>query len=404
MRKPAILLLTLIWILPAEAWARQSTAANLQAALDQARARAGIIGVSAAVIGPDQAWTGASGLSIRATAISVRPEMIFSAGSITKSFMAALMLQLAEEKKLTLDDTIGQWLPNVVSNPALHIPGAVTIRQLLNHTSGIYDYTDSKEFFTALLADLGKRWSPEDILSYVGTPYFEPGSGWEYSNTNYILVGMIATRAADASVVSELQRRFFRPLGLRSTFLEGEETVVGEIAHGYSRDFGGPKQDISSFPRTGLYSAAGTAGAIVSTSEDLARWAQALFGGGVLQRIAPADADVRADRRRRLQYEARVGRQQGSTLARCGFTPECSRLFLGLRLPAPIAASLALLVNEDSADPPDLLEVLLRRRLAGRDFRQFRRRFRRSAPLRRAIGGLAALASLCVDEGSVHGL
>lgn len=362
MRRPAILLLTLIWILPAEASARQSTAASLQAALDQARARANIIGASAAVIGPDQAWTGASGLSDQAKAIRVRPEMIFSAGSITKSFMAALMLQLAEEKKLTLNDTIGQWLPNVVANSALRFPGAVTIRQLLTHTSGIHDYTDSAEFFTALLADFGKRWSPEDILSYVKTPYFEAGAGWEYSNTNYILVGMIATRATGASVVSELQRRFFQPLGLSSTFLEGEETVVGEIAHGYSRDFGGPKQDISSFPRTALYSAAGTAGAIVSTSNDLARWAQALFGGAVLQPeslqqmltfVATDDDD--------FEYGLGVARQQDPTAGEMWFhsggIPGYSSVFVYL---PRSRTSLAVMVNDNSADPEPLLEALLR--------------------------------------------
>jgi D-alanyl-D-alanine carboxypeptidase len=357
----AILLLTLIWILPSEAWARQSTAANLQAALDQARARAGIIGASAAVIGPDQVWTGASGLSDRAKAIRVRPEMIFSAGSITKSFMAALTLQLAEEKKLTLNDTVGRWLPDVAANPALHIPGAVTIRQLLNHTSGIHDATDSDAFWRAFFADLGKRWTPEEILSYVETPTFEPGTSWGYSNTNYTLVGMIATRAAGASVVSELQRRFFQPLGLRSTFLEGEETVVGEIAHGHSSGFGVPKQDISSLPRTGIYSAAGTSGAIVSTSEDLARWFQALFGGGVLQPeslqqmltfVATGNDD--------WEYGLGVGREQDPTVGEIwlhsgavpGYTAKLAYL-------PRSRTSVALQVNEDSVSLTPLLTALL---------------------------------------------
>jgi len=362
MDKPAILLLTLVSILPAEAWARQPAAANLQAALNQARAREGIIGVTAAVIGPDRVWTGASGLSEPAKGISVRPEMIFSAGSITKSFMAALMLQLAEEKKLTLDDTVGKWLPDVAANPALHIRGAVKIRQLLNHTSGIYDYTDNAEFFTALLADLGKRWNPEDILAYVKTPYFEPGAGWEYSNTNYILAGMIATRATGAPVVSELQRRFFQPLGLRSTFLEGEETVVGEIAHGHSRDFGGPKQDISSFPRTGLYTAAGTAGAIVSTSEDLARWAQALLGGSVLQpeslqqmlTFVPTGDDD-------LEYGLGIGRSQDPTVGEMWFHSGSIPGYQALIVYLPRSrTSLALLANENPADVDDLMEALLR--------------------------------------------
>src|SRR5262245_24617750 len=112
--RPAILLLALIWILPAEAWA-QSTAANLQAVLDQGRAQAGIVGASAAVVGPGLVWTGASGLSDRASATRIRPETIFGVGSITKSFAAALILQLSEERKLSLDDTLGQWLPAVAA-------------------------------------------------------------------------------------------------------------------------------------------------------------------------------------------------------------------------------------------------------------------------------------------------
>jgi D-alanyl-D-alanine carboxypeptidase len=300
---------------------------------------------------------------------------------------------LAEEKMLTLDDTIGHWLPNVVSDPALHIPGAVTIRQLLNHTSGIYDYTDSEEFFTALLADLGKKWSSAEILSYVKRPYFEPGAGWEYSNTNYILVGLIAARAADASVVSELQRRFFQPLGLRSTFLEGEEEVVGEIAHGYSRDFGGPKQDISSFPRTALYSAAGTAGAIVSTSEDLARWAQALFGGGVLQPeslqqmltfVATGDDD--------FEYGLGIGRRQDPTVGEMWFHSGGIPGYSSIIVYLPRArTSLAVMVNDNSADASDLLEALLR---AG-DWPAVTSAIPATfptgrAPLRRSRGGLAS--------------
>jgi D-alanyl-D-alanine carboxypeptidase len=282
--RDVVLMLTCACMLQAARVNAQSTATSLQAILDQGRVQAGLVGASATVTGPGVAWTGASGLSNRANGTRIRPEMIFGAGSITKSFMAALILQLSEERKLSLDDTLGQWLPAVAANPALHMPGAVTIRQLLNHTSGIYELVENEELRNALVADPAKRWNPEDVLAFVNRPpYFPPGAGWHYSNTNYNLLGLIAARAANASVVSELQRRLFVPLGLRRTFLAGEEAVAGEIAHGHTDFFGVPKQDISSWPRTALDSIAGTAGALVSTSEDLARWAQALFGGEFLQ-------------------------------------------------------------------------------------------------------------------------
>jgi D-alanyl-D-alanine carboxypeptidase len=361
MGRPAILLLTLIWMLPAEGWAGQSTAASLQAALDEARAREGIIGASAAVIAPDLAWTGASGLSERARNISVRPEMIFGAGSITKSFMAALVLQLADEKKLTLNDTIGQWLPEVVSSSGVRIPGAVTIRQLLNHSSGIHNYTAGARFRPALIADLSKRWSVADILSHVQTPYFAPGAGWEYSNTNYTLVGLIASRATGASVVSELQRRFFQPLGLRSTFLGGEETVVGELAHGHSDEFGGSKQDIWLFSRTAVYSAAGAAGAIVSTAEDLARWAQALLGGGVLQPESLRQLLTFVATDDDLEYGLGIGRQYDPILGEMwlhgGAIPGYQSMIVYL---PRSRTSVAIVVNEDDVDVDDLLEALLR--------------------------------------------
>jgi D-alanyl-D-alanine carboxypeptidase len=362
MRRPALLLLTFIWMLPAEARAGQSTAASLQAALDQGRVRAGIVGASAAVIGPDLMWTGASGLSERARGISIRPEMLFDVGSITKSFLAALVLQLAEEKKLTLNDTIGQWLPDVVSSSGVRIPGAVTIRQLLNHTSGIYNCTDDPKFKPALLADLSKRWSSADIFSHVLAPYFAPGAGWEYSNTGYTLLGMIARRATGTSVVSELQRRFFQPLGLRSTFLGGEETVVGEFAHGYSQLYGGSKQDIWLFSRTAVYSAAGDAGAIVSTAEDLARWAQALLGGAVLQPeslrqlltfVATDDDD--------LEYGLGIGRQYDPTLGEMWLHGGSIPGYQSMMVYLPRSrTSVAVVVNEDEVDVDDLLEALLR--------------------------------------------
>lgn len=362
MRCEAVLVLTCAWMLQAAPVHAQSTAAQLQAALDQGRAQAGIVGASAAVVGPGLEWTGASGLSDRASATRIRPEMIFGAGSITKSFMAALILQLAEEQKLSLDDTLEQWLPAVVANPAFHIPGAVTIRQLLNHTSGIYELTDNDELLDALIADPARRWNPEDVLAFVKEPpYFPPGAGWHYSNTNYNLIGLIAARAANASVVNELQRRFFAPLGLRGTFLEGEEVVTGEIAHGHTDFFGVPKQDISSWPRTALDSIAWTAGAIVSTSDDLARWAQALLSGDVLQpesrqqllTFVPSDDDDR-------QYGLGVARLQDPQLGEIWWHSGAIPGYQGIFAYAPGSrTSVAVLANDDEGSIGSLWRTLL---------------------------------------------
>ena len=252
---------------------------DLKEVLDSAIDRHNGIGVSAAVIVPGRMpWLGVSGVSHEST--SITPDMIFGAGSTTKSFMAALILQLVEEKQLSLEDPIGKYLPSYPN-----ISGSVTIHQLLNHTSGIYNVTEHSSFWDTILWNRMKSWSPEEILqNFVSTPYFSPGEGWHYSNTNYILLGMLAEAVTGSKVSSELRNRFLTPLGLTRTFLEIEEQITGTVAHRWYDFYGdGTPDDISFLIRTSEFSAYWTAGAMFSTAEDLAKWAQALFGGSVLK-------------------------------------------------------------------------------------------------------------------------
>jgi D-alanyl-D-alanine carboxypeptidase len=116
--------------------------------------------------------------------------MLFGTGSITKNFVAALTMKLAEEKILTLDDPLSDWLP---AYP--YIDGRITIRQLLNHTSGHYMFWDNDSLWDELNKDRTIIWTPEEILAYIREPYFVPGEGWHYSNTNYLLMAMISRLA-----------------------------------------------------------------------------------------------------------------------------------------------------------------------------------------------------------------
>lgn len=255
-------------------------AEQLQEALDNARASYDLIGVSAAVIVPGQEiWTGASGFSRPPN--KMRPDMLFGIGSVTKTFTAALILKLAEEGLLSLDDSLHQWLPSFQN-----IDSTITIRQLLNHTSGIFDFLNDgfDDFWSAVAADLTKVWTPEEILTFVKEPHFPPGSSWKYSNTNYILLGMIIKEVTGSQVSTELRNRLLNPLNLHSTFLDVEETISGEVAHNWSDGFDGDGtlDDISSLPRTAMFSMAWTAGAMFSTAEEVARFANALYGGEVL--------------------------------------------------------------------------------------------------------------------------
>ena len=241
-------------------------------------------GVSAAVIIPGQKpWLGTSGISHDTVALT--PDMLFGIGSNTKNFMAALILQLAEEGKLSLEDQLNQHLPDYAN-----INNTITIRQLLNHTSGVYNITEHPSFWDTIFANRFKLWTPEELLaSFVSQPYFPPGTGWHYSNTNYTLLGMIVEAVTASQVSTELRNRFWDPLGLARTFLDIEEQIpITEVlAHRWYDFFGdGTPDDISWLPRISEFSAYWTAGAMFSTAEDVVKWSQALFRGQVLSRAS----------------------------------------------------------------------------------------------------------------------
>ena len=173
---------------------------KLQAALDERLRRRDVEGASAAVILPDGTiWQGASGISH--PGVKMNPEMAFAIGSITKNMVAALMLQLAEEGKLSLEDPIGKWLP---SYP--HVNPAITIRQMLNHTSGLFMFWDNQQLWDDLIRYRTKNFTPEEVLGYLKEPHFHPGEGYHYSNTGYLLAAMIITRATGSTLAAEMRQ------------------------------------------------------------------------------------------------------------------------------------------------------------------------------------------------------
>lgn len=188
-------------------------------------------------------------------------------GSVTKTYVAAVILRLAKGGALALDDRISTWVKDV--------PGGdtITIRQLLDHTSGLFNYTDDEAFMTTAFA--GERsWSPRELLEVAVShdPYFEPGAGWHYSNTNYVLLGMIAEASGKAKIGVLVRQHVLDAIEARATFFDGEEPVRGTLATG--RNTRG--QDIS---RAIGPSWAWAAGAMVATPADLARWVEQLGSG-----------------------------------------------------------------------------------------------------------------------------
>lgn len=255
-------------------------AVQLQATLNQSLDT--IPGAAVGIVSPQGTWLGASGLSNLATETAVVPEDRFQIGSITKTFVATTVLQLMEEGTLTLEDTLNEWLSSEIVDT---IPNheSITIRQLLNHTSGIYDYTEqlfrnAQNNPTLFFED----WSPEELIAftYGQEPYFVPGESWQYSNTNYILLGMIAEAATNSTIASEIRSRIVEPLSLNNTFFAEEEEIPGGFVHGYW-DFNqnGSLDDVTSVNMSWAWAT----GAMVSNTQDLARFVQGLLGGELLE-------------------------------------------------------------------------------------------------------------------------
>ncbi|MBN1996207.1 beta-lactamase family protein [candidate division KSB1 bacterium] len=254
-------------------------AEKMQNVLDKNIRRHHVRGVSAAVVFPNgEIWTGVSGISH--DSVAVKPDMLFAIGSITKNIVAALVLQLAEEGVLSLDDPLSKWLPKYA-----FVDSTITIRQLLNHTSGLYMFWDNQALWDALKRDRTKVWTPEEVLSYIKEPYFSRGEGWHYSNTNYLLAAMIVEKATGSKISSEFRKRFWQPLDFCQVFLAIEETIPDYQIHVYGDNFqfGSREMDLTFEPRASHDSITWGSAGIFITAEELARWSHALFQGKVLQ-------------------------------------------------------------------------------------------------------------------------
>ena len=249
---------------------------QLQNILDEAITNYNIKGLSAAIqTATNETWVGTAGVSH--DTISVKNDMLFGIGSITKNFIATIILQLYEEESLNLNDSLHTWLPFFQN-----IDSTTTIKQLLNHTSGIYNYLMYPGIDDTIFTYESKIWTPEEILEkFVLEAYFAPGTNWEYSNTNYILLGLIIEAVTANSLLDELHNRLTIPLGLNSTFLYPDEEFVGIRSHCWI-PWNNNLIDVTEFENSSWYSVYWAAGAIMSTSEQLVNWQKGLYEGNIL--------------------------------------------------------------------------------------------------------------------------
>lgn len=266
-------------LLVVAAVAAPATAAPAPAKLKRATQRVVSAGVPAVVVlvrdGGKTARV-ARGLADLETSQPVRARDRFRVGSITKSFVATVVVQLAAEGRLGLDDSLERWLPGAVPNGQ-----AITVRHLLGMRSGLFDYIEDPQVLAPYLGgDFGFTWTPEELIAVANThpPLFAPGTDLAYSNTNYILLGRVIEAATGRPLGVELSERIFEPLNLRSTFFATEPPIPPPYAHGYLFT-GGPPVDVTELHP----SYAGAAGAVVSTARDTARFYRALFTGRLVR-------------------------------------------------------------------------------------------------------------------------
>ncbi|MFE0044205.1 serine hydrolase domain-containing protein [Streptomyces albireticuli] len=300
------------------AWAAQPEArtpahvrADLQRGLDDIIRKDGVVGAQATLANGTGRIHVTAGTAERGTNRPMPAQGYFRMGSNTKTFVATVMLQLVGEGKVRLNDTVDHWLPGVVDANG-NDGKRITVRQLLQHTSGLPDYDESlpilgEEEFKKHRFD---RYEPRQLVDMAlrKKPLFAPGDGWSYSNTGYVLAGMIVEKATGRHWSEEVRTRITEPLGLTHTYSAGDRTGLPRPSARAYQQFkpGGPLLDSTELSM----SWGSSAGDLVTTSDDLTRFWQSLLGGKLLkpaqlremQRTVPAPDD-----RGNLVQEAGLG-------------------------------------------------------------------------------------------------
>ncbi len=253
---------------------------ELRETLDSMRNVLGAKSLSAAIqTADDEIWAHASGIS--STAEDATPDHRYLIASVTKTLTAACILQLADEGLLSINDSLHEWLPEMP-----YIDTNITIRQLLNHTSGIFDVLNHPHHYDSLMADMSRIWTPEELIDrFISPPLFQPGTSWSYCNTNYFILSMIIKEVTGNDFYTELRNRFFDTLSLNSFAIPSFENLNGPVAHCWLDLNGdGVIDDGHSFYMSymSLNSTAGAAGGYFSTPTDCTKWMRAYMRGDLL--------------------------------------------------------------------------------------------------------------------------
>jgi D-alanyl-D-alanine carboxypeptidase len=267
----------------------QAIEADLDAALKKAFEESDAPGVVAAVQTPDYTWVQARGVADRASGKSMTPEVHHRIGSVTKTFTATLLLKAADEGLLSLDDAIDKYVKGVPNG------AEITLRQMSDMTSGIASYTESDQWVKEWSSDPTKVWKPEDLARFgiKESPLFKPGTEWFYSNTNYVLLGLVLQQVTGKPIEQLYEEEIIRPLHLTETSFPGTSSAIPEpYDHGYTlqgKSSGQKPIDSTHWSP----SEAWTAGEMISTVGDLLVYGRALGTGKGL--LSPQTQKERLD-------------------------------------------------------------------------------------------------------------
>ncbi|MBN2168732.1 MAG: beta-lactamase family protein [Actinobacteria bacterium] len=201
----------------------------------------------------------------------------FRIGSNTKTFTVTLVLQLVDEGKIKLEDRLSGYIDGVPSGDQ------ITIQMLCNNTSGLFEYGEDETVLNKITTDPHYKWKPRELVDIAIShpPYFPPGEGWRYSNTNFILLGMIIEKVAGKELGTVCRKNIFEPLGLANTNFPDSPEIKGEYSHGYGDSEENPDQldDYTDFLDPSIW---WSGGAIISNLDDLKTWTEALVSGDLI--------------------------------------------------------------------------------------------------------------------------
>jgi D-alanyl-D-alanine carboxypeptidase len=240
-------------------------------------------GTAAFVLADGSSFGIAVGVSDRTAGTPMKPSDRLLLGSVGKTYAAAVALQLIHEKKFSLDDTVDKFFATEPWFPRLANAASITVRHLMTHTSGLVRYEFNPKFTEDLTANADKVWSGPERLAYLfdATPPFPPGAGWEYSDTNYIVLGMIIEQVSGNSFYEEARKRLLVPFALKDTVPADSRSVPG-LVQGYAGEknpFGGTDEMIKNGRFAINPQFEWTGGGWAVTALDLARWGKVLYEG-----------------------------------------------------------------------------------------------------------------------------